>query len=113
MGKGDDYYTAMRAGFAEGRDRLRAGLEAAGFAVLTAEGSYFLTVDLAASGIDADDMNFCERAVREAGVAAIPLSVFYAENPVRNVIRLCFAKRADVLDEGLARLIAARDLFRC
>lgn len=112
LGKGDDYYTAMRAGFAEGRDRLRAGLEAAGFAVLTAEGSYFLTVDLAASGIDADDMNFCERAVRETGVAAIPLSVFYAENPVRNVIRLCFAKRANVLDEGLARLIAARALFR-
>ncbi len=112
LGKSDDYYTAMCAGFAEGRDRLRAGLEAAGFAVLTAEGSYFLTVDLAASGIDADDMTFCERAVREAGVAAIPLSVFYAENPVRNVIRLCFAKRPDVLDEGVARLSAARALFQ-
>ena len=112
LGKGDDYYTAMRAGFAEGRDRLRAGLEAAGFAMLTAEGSYFLTVDLAASGIEADDMTFCERAVREAGVAAIPLSVFYAENPVRNVIRLCFAKRPEVLDEGVARLSAARDLFQ-
>ncbi len=111
LGKNDDYFTAMRAGFAEGRDRLRAGLEAAGFAVLTAEGSYFLTVDLAASGIEADDMAFCERAVREAGVAAIPLSAFYAENPVRNVIRLCFAKRPDVLDEGIARLRVARGLF--
>ncbi|MBX3562297.1 MAG: aminotransferase [Sphingomonas sp.] len=112
LGKGDDYYAAMRAGFAEGRDRLRAGLEAAGFAVLTAEGSYFLTVDLAASGIDADDTTFCERAVREAGVAAIPLSAFYAENPVRNVIRLCFAKRPDVLAEGIARLKTVRGLYR-
>jgi N-succinyldiaminopimelate aminotransferase len=112
LGKGDGYYAAMRSGFAKGRDRLRAGLEAAGFAVLTAEGSYFLIVDLAASGIEVDDMTFCERAVREAGVAAIPLSVFYAENPVRSVIRLCFAKRPDVLDAGVARLRAARDLFR-
>lgn len=112
LGKSDDYYVAMRAGFAEGRDRLRTGLAAAGFAVLTAEGSYFLTVDLAASGIEADDMAFCERAVREAGVAAIPLSAFYAENPVRNVIRLCFAKRPDVLDEGIARLKDARGLYR-
>jgi len=85
---------------------------AAGFAVLTAEGSYFLIVDLAASGIEVDDMTFCERAVCEAGVAAIPLSVFYAENPVRSVIRLCFAKRPDVLDEGIARLSAARALFQ-
>ena len=36
---------------------------------------------------------FCERAVREAGVAAIPVSAFYAEEPVTNVIRLCFAKQ--------------------
>lgn len=111
LGKDEGYFTAMRAGFAAGRDRLRAGLDAAGFAILSAEGTYFLTIDLAASGIEADDVTFCERAVREAGVAAIPLSVFYAEDPVRNVIRLCFAKTDDVLDEGLARLRRTRELF--
>lgn len=111
LGKDDGYFAAMRAGFAAGRDRLRAGLDAAGFAVLPAEGTYFLTIDLAASGIDADDAAFCERAVREAGIAAIPLSVFYAEDPVKNVIRLCFAKTDDILDEGLSRLRQARELF--
>ena len=77
-----------------------------------AEGTYFLTVDLPASGIDADDVTFCERAVRECGVAAIPVSALYAEDPTRGTIRLCFAKRAETLDAGIAGLKAARTLFR-
>ncbi|WP_114953772.1 aminotransferase [Sphingosinicella terrae] len=99
------------AAFAASRDHLRAGLEALGYATLPAEGTYFLSVDLAASGIAADDMTFCDRAVREAGVAAIPVSSFYAEDPVTRVVRLCFAKRRETLDEGMGRLGQARRLF--
>ena len=65
----------------------------------------------AASGIAADDVTFCERAVREAGVAAIPVSALYAEKPARYVIRLCFAKRRETLEGGIERLRAARRLF--
>ena len=79
--------------------------------MLPAEGTYFLNVDLAASGIALDDMTFCDRAVREAGVAAIPVSAFYAEAPVTNVIRLCFAKQAATLEAGVAALAKARSLF--
>ena len=111
LGKGDDYYAAMRALFAEARDYLTAGLESAGYRVLPAEGTYFLNVDLAASGIAAGDVEFCERAVRDCGVAAIPLSALYAEAPVTNVIRLCFAKKRETLDEGIARLAKARELL--
>jgi N-succinyldiaminopimelate aminotransferase len=99
------------ADFAAARDRLQHGLEAEGFAVLPAEGTYFLSVDLAGSGIGADDVSFCERAVAEAGVAAIPISAFYAEDPVRTVIRLCFAKQSETLDAGIERLGKARALF--
>jgi N-succinyldiaminopimelate aminotransferase len=94
--------------FAEARNRLRDGLSENGFAVLSAEGTYFLSVDLAASGIASGDLEFCEHAVREAGVAAIPISAFYAEDPVTTVIRLCFAKRAETLSAGIERLAAAR-----
>ena len=111
LGKGDDYYFSMRAAFAAARDRMRVGLETAGFAVLPVEGTYFLCVDLTRSGIAADDIDFCERAVREAGVAAIPISAFYEEDPVRSVIRLCFAKQQTTVDEGISRLAAARALF--
>jgi len=99
------------AAFAAARDRMRAGLAAEGFATLPAEGTYFLSIDLAASGIAAGDVEFCEQAVTEAGVAAIPVSAFYAEDPVTSVVRLCFAKRADTLDEGVERLGRARALF--
>jgi aspartate/methionine/tyrosine aminotransferase len=112
LGKGDDYFAAMRAGFAASRDAMRVALEDVGYAVLDAEGTYFLSVDLAASGIALDDASFCDRAVREFGVAAIPVSAFYAENPVTNVIRLCFAKRAETLDAGVAALAQARLLLR-
>ena len=111
LGKEDDYYEAMRAAFTASRDRLAAGLEGAGFAVLAAEGSYFLSIDLAASGIAVDDRVFCERAVRECGVAAIPISAFYAEDPVTSVVRLCFAKREETLAAGLEGLTRARALF--
>jgi aspartate/methionine/tyrosine aminotransferase len=99
------------ADFAAARDRLRQGLEAQGFSVLPAQGTYFMSIDLAGSGIAADDVGFCERAVTEAGVAAIPISAFYAEDPVRNVIRLCFAKQKETLDAGIERLGKARALF--
>lgn len=112
LGKSDDHFASMRADFQATRDHLRAGLQAEGFVVLAAEGTYFLCVDLAASGIDTDDLDFCERAVREAGVAAIPLSAFFAEQPVRNVVRLCFAKQTATLDEGIDRLRRARALLR-
>ncbi len=54
---------------------------------------------------------FCERAVREAGVAAIPLSAFYAEDPVTSVVRLCFAKKPETLAAGVERLAKARASF--
>lgn len=104
-----DWFTAMRAGFQAGRDRLAAGLAQAGFAVTPSEATYFLCLDLAASGIDLDDRTFCDRIAREFGVAAIPVSAFYADpDGTGRIVRLCFAKRAEVLDAAIERLAQAR-----
>jgi aspartate/methionine/tyrosine aminotransferase len=111
LGKERDYFEAMRADFVQARDFLVRGLADAGYVVLPSEGTYFVAVDLAASGIALDDATFCERAVKEAGVAAIPVSAFYAEDPVRTVIRLCFAKKRETLEAGLAALAKARVLL--
>jgi len=111
LGKEAGWFDGMRRGFAAARDRLVSGLREAGFVTLPAEGTYFVGVDLPASGIDADDATFCERAVREAGVAALPLSAFYAEAPVTSVIRLCFAKKPETLAAGVERMAKARGLF--
>jgi aspartate/methionine/tyrosine aminotransferase len=111
LAKDDAYFAPMREGFARSRDRLAAGLKAEGFSLLPSQGTYFLLLDLEASGIGATDTEFSERAVREAGVASIPVSAFYAENPVRSVVRLCFSKKDETLDAGIERLAKARRLF--
>lgn len=111
LGKDDGYFAGMRETYARSRDRLAAGLKAEGFALLPSESTWFLNLDLAASGIGLGDREFCLRAVQEAGVAAIPVSAFYEVNPVTNVVRLCFSKRDETLDAGIERLAKARRLF--
>ncbi len=108
LGNCDDWFETMPADLQRSRDRMAGGLEAAGFKILPASGSYFLLVDLAASGIAEDDRAFCLRAVKDHGVAAIPVSAFYEQDAPTNLIRLCFAKRDETLDAGVARLAAAR-----
>ncbi len=106
LDKPASHFDAMRADLQMRRDRLAAGLTAAGFAALPAEGTYFLNVDLAPLGLT-DDAAFCRRLVTEAGVAAIPVSAFYADASMRSVIRFCFAKADTTLDGAVARLVDA------
>ncbi|HEX7759080.1 MAG TPA: aminotransferase [Caulobacteraceae bacterium] len=110
LANSDDWFAAMPVDLARSRDRLSEGLRREGFAVLPSAGTYFLTVDLPASGVFEGDLDFCYRSVREAGVAAIPVSAFYEQAPVTSIVRLCFSKRDEVLDEGVRRLAKARDL---
>lgn len=103
-----DWFTTMPAALQASRDRLTAGLDAAGYRVLPSAGTYFLNVDLRASGIGMADRDFCLTLVREHGVAAIPVSAFYAQSPVTHIARLCFAKADATLDEAISRLAGAR-----
>jgi N-succinyldiaminopimelate aminotransferase len=105
-----DWFTQMPARLQASRDRLAAALRREGFAVAHSQATYFLTVDLPASGVDEADRAFALRAVTQAGVAAIPVSAFYETEAVTRVLRLCFAKTDDVLDEAAMRLARARDL---
>jgi len=105
-----DWLQTMPRDLAASRDRLTEGLRREGFAVLPSAGTYFLTVDLPASGVLEDDLSFCHRSVREAGVAAIPVSAFYEQDPVTSILRLCFSKADATLDEAVKRLAKARDL---
>ncbi|HVJ03871.1 MAG TPA: aminotransferase [Sphingomonas sp.] len=104
----DGWVQEARHRFQRGRDRLGAGLERAGFAVLPSAATYFLSIDLAASGVTLDDVAFCDRLIDAAGVAAIPVSAFYAERPPTGLVRFCFAKEDTVLDAAIERIASAR-----
>ena len=110
LNDGDSWLEPMRERFSRARDRMTQGLEAAGFAVLPSASTYFLCIDLAASGMSLDDEAFATLAVEQAGVAAIPLSPFSEEGAMKHMIRLCFAKRDETIDAGVAALAKAREL---
>jgi N-succinyldiaminopimelate aminotransferase len=102
------WHAAHRSTHAHGRARLIHGLHGAGYRVLAGPGTWFVHVDLAASGIKLDDVSFCERLIEEAGVVAIPFSVFYAVEPETRFVRFCFTKSSQVLDAAIERLAAFR-----
>lgn len=100
---------ALHAEWSASRKVLIEGLAAAGFAVLDSAATWFACIDLAASGIALDDTAFSERAVREAGVASIPLSALWeGEGGPNTIVRLCHCKPAAMLEEAVARLSAWR-----
>jgi N-succinyldiaminopimelate aminotransferase len=110
MAAGDAWIEPMRQRFARARDRLIAGLEAAGYATLHPASTYFLCVDLKQSGIALEDESFATAAVEKAGVAVVPVSAFAEQEPARHIVRLCFAKRDETLDLGIAAMAKAKEL---
>lgn len=100
----DSFYAELRSDYQRLRDLLADGLAEVGFDVHRPQGTYFL---LAGYGrlSDADDRTFARRLVQDAGVAVVPPSVFYHDpTDGRGMLRFAFCKRADVLEEALARL---------
>ncbi len=85
------------------RDLFRAGLSNSRFRMLPSEGTYFQCVDIS-SVSDLNEVDFCHWLTREVGVAAIPLSAFYANGFDQRVVRFCFAKKDETLQTALQRL---------
>jgi methionine aminotransferase len=96
-------YRELPAFYQRKRDLFRAGLAATRFTLLPSEGSYFQCVDYSALSERADD-DFCHWLTREVGVAAIPLSAFYAGGCDARIVRFCYAKRDETLALALQRL---------
>ena len=111
MSEGDAWIEPMKQRFARARDRMTEGLRGGGFTVLHAASTYFLCVDLKASGIDLDDETFAVAAVEQAGVAVVAVSAFAEDNPSRHLVRLCFGKKDDTIDAGVAAMARAKELL--
>jgi len=104
LDKPRSYFDDMRARNERSRDRLVTGLRGQGYAVLPCPATWFVTIDLPASGIAMADTQWCDWAIETIGVAGIPVSAFYEADPVTSVVRLCHAKTDATLDAALERL---------
>ncbi len=105
LAKPDAYFATLASGLQAQRDVLDAGLRRLGFATLPAQGSYFITADFSPLRFNGDDMEFARAITEQAGVAAIPVSAFYAGPAAPNhYVRFAFCKRQAVLEAALQNL---------
>jgi N-succinyldiaminopimelate aminotransferase len=96
----DAFYGGLAEAFRARRDRLCAGLEAAGLRPIRPAGTYFVN-----GRVEGDGVAFCRELPERAGVVAIPTGVFYDHPDAgRSLVRFAFCKREAVIDEAAARL---------
>lgn len=97
------YFVELKHEYQMRRDRFIAGLADTPLLIEPCAGTYFQTVDFQPV-TRASDSDIADRLIREAGVAVIPVSPFYAEKPLTQVVRFCFAKKDETLDAATSRL---------
>ena len=96
-------YAGLPVFYQRKRDLFRQGLATTPFKLLPSEGTFFQCVDI--SGVsDLSEGDFCQWLTTDIGVAAIPLSAFYADGFDQRVVRFCFAKEESTLHAALERL---------
>ncbi|WP_433237940.1 pyridoxal phosphate-dependent aminotransferase [Actinomadura nitritigenes] len=94
----------LRASLQAKRDRLVAGLEAAGFTAYRPQGTYFVQADIRPLGFS-DGLELARALPAKAGVVAIPTQVFYDHADAgAHFVRFAFCKKDEVIDEAVERL---------
>jgi methionine aminotransferase len=100
-----DRLEALASFYERKRDLFLDLMRGSRFRALPCPGSYFQLMDYSAIS-DEEDEGFAMRLTKEHGVAAIPLSPFlYKQKPPR-IVRFCFAKKDETLEEAAKRLRA-------
>jgi methionine aminotransferase len=85
------------------RDLFISLIKSSRFSLSQCSGTYFQLLDYSKIS-DKNDLEFCEYLTKEVGVAAIPLSPFYSEGTENRFIRICFAKKDEVLKKATLKL---------
>lgn len=98
-----EWYTTLASRLQAQRDYLAGALSSVGFDVIESGATYFLTVDIRPL-TDEDDVEFCRTLTIHGGVTGVPVSAFYAGHAPRHLLRFCFCKRMDVLENAVERL---------
>jgi aminotransferase len=100
----DSYYQKLAHDYQSRRDMLLGVLEGAGFRCFRPDGAYYIMTDIRDFGFS-DDYAFVRHMIDQAGVAAVPGSSFFADSHAGNeLIRFCFCKKYETLEEARIRL---------
>ena len=77
------------------------------FKLLPSSGSYYLLMDYSQLSNEPDSI-FAERLVKEYGIATLPISSFQHEKANERLLRICFAKPNQVLEDAANKLKAVK-----
>ena len=111
LGFPDEFFRGIAASLRAKRDILAEGLRAAGLEVFVPEGTYFITTDTRALGIE-NALDLARRLPELVGGAAIPVSVFCqpeGAERTRSLLRFAFCKKEPLLAEAASRLALLAD----
>ena len=99
----ENMYLGLSKFYQAKRDLMISLLRNSRFKIKPALGTYFQLLDYSTIS-DLDDRAFSEFLTKEKGVAVIPLSPFYANGSKDKMIRICFAKKDEVLNNAAKKL---------
>ncbi|GMU87731.1 MAG: aminotransferase [Ignavibacteriales bacterium] len=101
--KDDEHTRELSPFYQRKRDLFNSLISSSRFKLRPAEGTYFQLLDYSDIS-EENDRKFAERLTKEYGVAVIPLSPFYGDDHHTGKIRVCFAKRDEVLTAAAEKL---------
>ena len=96
-------HLGLAAFYQQKRDFFREQMRGSRFELLACRGTYFQLARYAGIS-DKSDRDFAEWMTRQAGVAVIPVSVFYRDGRDDRVVRFCFAKQEATLAAAAEKL---------
>ncbi|MBM3426026.1 MAG: aminotransferase class I/II-fold pyridoxal phosphate-dependent enzyme [Bacteroidetes bacterium] len=97
------HYLDLPVFYQKKRDSFVQGLKSTPFTFQASQGSFFQLVSYAHLS-KKPDVLIAEQMTRQLKVACIPVSVFYASGQDHQMLRFCFAKTEDELEEALVRI---------
>jgi len=96
-------YVGLPEFYQKKRDAFQQAMAQTRFRAIPCSGTYFQLYDYSAISNE-PDLDLCKRLTIEFGVAAIPVSSFFSDKRDDKVIRFCFAKTEDLLEQAGERL---------
>jgi aminotransferase len=100
------YYSRLVKGYQKRRDFVVKSLRDTGFEPFEPEGAYYVLVDFSSIS-SMKDIEFAHYLVKNAKVAVVPGSSFYAHTEAaRKKVRFNFSKKSQTLQEAMNRIAA-------
>src|SRR5205085_2274409 len=98
-----DQYAQLGEMLQQKRDHFQGLMSVTKFRALPSHGSYFQLYSYEGLS-DESEKDFAIRLTKEFGVATIPVSAFYKNETDNKVLRFCFSKKEETLNEAVKRL---------